>query len=99
MIHVFLGITVVGIVMTMKVIIDGLHEIGEITERITALRASTRNCLEQVEDEGRKAQDIETEVQQIKTAVEELDRKEKEMNATIRSLRADLDGQKSKIDK
>ncbi len=98
MMHVFLGIIIVGLVMTMKVILDGLHVVAEIHDRIAALRISTQHYVAQKLEEENKAAATESEVAQIKSEVGQLEETEKNINRHIQDLHATLDGRKFKVD-
>lgn len=92
--HIFLGIIIVGIIMTMKVIMDGFQAITLLNDKITALRASTNNCQTQLALQEEENKGLEDELQSLKSEVEELVSKEKNMNKEIQTLRSDLDGPK-----
>ena len=96
--QIFLGITVIGIIMTVKVVVDGLQEAAALTDSINALRLSRGQCERQLAEEQEKTQVLEQNREQVKATVLEMEQKEKEMNNQIRALRAGLEGQKSKID-
>jgi ubiquinone biosynthesis protein UbiJ len=98
MTHVFLGVTIVGLIMTMKVIMDGLHAVAEINDRIAALRISTQHYMAQKLEEESKIAAAESEVAQIKSEVGQLEETEKNINSHIQDLRATLDGRKFKVD-
>lgn len=95
--QIFLGIMLVGIIMTMKVVMDGLQEITLLNDKITAYRASTLDCQTQLSDQEAENEEIETTLQGIKAEVETLSEKEKEQNNEINTLRTDLDGNKTEI--
>lgn len=98
MTHVFLGIIIVGLVMAMKVILDGLQAVAQINDKIAALRISTHQYEAQKFDEETKVATIESEVAQVKSEVVQLESLEKEINQQIKDLRNSLDGKKFKID-
>ena len=95
--QIFLGVMLVGIIMTVKVVMDGLQEITLIKDKIAALRASTFDCETQLHDQEVEIEEIETTLREIKSAVDKLSEKEKEMNGEINTLRTDLDGNKTEI--
>lgn len=95
--QIFLGIMLVGIIMTMKVVMDGLQAITLLNDKITALRASTYNCQTQLSDQEKENAEIETTLQELKAEVEMLSEQEKERNNEIKTLRTDLDGHKTEI--
>lgn len=90
-----LGIIIVGIIMTVKVVMDGFQAITHLNDKITALRASTRNCQEQLALQAEENQALEDDLTEVKSEVEALTQKEKEMNTQILTLRTDLDGNKT----
>jgi peptidoglycan hydrolase CwlO-like protein len=97
MTQVFLGIIVVGIIMTMKVIMDGIQAITLLNDKITALRTSTFNCHTQLSDQEVENKEVETTLAEIKSEVEKLSEQEREINGEIKDLRTDLDGPKTEI--
>ncbi|MBT3602452.1 MAG: hypothetical protein HOE48_16250 [Candidatus Latescibacteria bacterium] len=92
--EIFLGITIVGIIMTVKVLMDGYRDLNFLKAKITALKDSTIDSQTQLVTQSDENKDIETALQEIKTEVEELSKKEKDMNDQITTLRTDLDGNK-----
>lgn len=98
MTHVFLGITIVGIILAVKVVLDGLQTLAGINDRISAVKIATQSCLAQKAEEEARVTEKERQVQELKTEVEQLVQKEKDTNAEIRGLRTELDGQSFKID-
>lgn len=96
--QVFLGIIIVGIIMTVKVVVDGMQEVAALTDSINALRLSIQQCERQIEEEQEKTRVLEQDMEQVKATVLEMEQKEKEINNQIRALRAGLEGQKSKLD-
>lgn len=95
--QIFLGIIIVGIIMTMKVIMDGFQAVTVLNDKITALRASTKNCQMQLALQEEENKELEGSLQELKGEVEKLVTDEKNMNQEIKTLRADLDGHKTDI--
>ena len=95
MTEIFLGIIIVGIIMTVKVVMDGFQSITQLNDRITAFRESTRHCEMQLETQNQENADLEMTMQTLKDEVDKLSTQEKEMNREITTLRTDLDGHKT----
>jgi len=93
--QIFLGIIIVGIIMTMKVIMDGFQAVTLLNDKITALRASTKNCQMQLAVQEEENKELEGSLQELKEEVEKLTSDEKNMNQEIRTLRTELDGHKT----
>lgn len=93
--QIFLGIIIVGIIMTMKVIMDGFQAVTVLNDKITALRASTKNCQMQLTVQEEENKELEGSLQELKGEVEKLVTDEKNMSQEIKTLRADLDGHKT----
>ena len=81
--EIFLGITIVGIIMTVKVLMDGYRDLNFLKAKITALKDSTIDSQTQLVTQSDENKDIETALQEIKTEVEELSKKEKDMKVHI----------------
>ena len=75
--EIFLGITIVGIIMTVKVLMDGYRDLNFLKAKITALKDSTIDSQTQLVTQSDENKDIETALQEIKTEVEELSKKRK----------------------
>ena len=91
----FLGIIIVGLIMSVKVILDGFTAVGILNERITALRTAIEDSKAQLLIQEKENLEGEESLQKGKEAVEELAKKEKNMIDEINALRIDLDGDKS----
>lgn len=98
MTHVFLGITIIGIILAVKVVLDGLQAVASLKDRISGLKTSIQSCQAQTAQEEKLVRESEGQLQALKTEVEQLAQKEKDINAEIRSLKSELDGQSFKID-
>ena len=70
--EIFLGITIVGIIMTVKVLMDGYRDLNFLKAKITALKDSTIDSQTQLVTQSDENKDIETALQEIKTEGEEL---------------------------
>ena len=95
--EIFLGITIVGLIMTIKVVMEGFKTVTQINDNIATLRASTKECELRLEDQEKENEEHEKEMQTIKAEVEQLSDKEKEMDRDIKQLRTDLDGHKTDV--
>lgn len=93
--EIFLGIIIVGIIMTVKVVMDGFQAITQLNDKITAFRASTLHCQTQLADQDQENEDLDRAKQELKEEVDTLSAEEKEMNREITTLRTDLDGHKT----
>ncbi len=95
--EIFLGITIVGLIMTVKVVMDGLKSVTQLNDNIATLRASTKESELRLEDQEKENEELEKEMQEIKAEVDKLVEKEKEMDTDIKNLRTDLDGHKTDV--
>jgi len=99
MAHVYLGVIIVGLILTMKVVMEGIKDLSDRKLSIDNLRASTHNCKEQIaktEEDGRAKA---LQVSQLQEEVKGLTEKEKDMTSEISTLRKTLDGgQRFKVD-
>ena len=93
--QIFLGITVVGLIMTVKVVMDGLQALTVISDKIAAFQEATRQCKIHTDTKVEESKEAEEKLQEITAEVEKLTVTEKEMGAQVRALRADLDRNKS----
>ncbi|MGA1195710.1 MAG: hypothetical protein ACO36I_04305 [Candidatus Latescibacterota bacterium] len=93
--EIFLGITIVGLIMTVKVVMDGLKSVTQLNDNIATLRASTKESELLLEDQEKANAELERDMQEIKAEVDKLVEKEKEMDTNIKALRTDLDGHKT----
>ena len=100
MIQVFLGLIIVGLAMTAKVILDGLRAVNERRDRITALRTATQQAQVELDTQTAETEEAEEEMEALKSEVTELNQEEKEMSEEIGKLRSQLDsgGKKFKMD-
>ncbi|MDP6040314.1 MAG: hypothetical protein QGG64_17310 [Candidatus Latescibacteria bacterium] len=99
MAQIFLGVIIVGLIMTMKVVMDSLRIMRDINAEINQFRTSTQTCRAQIEIEEKQSAELALEVSQIQAEVNELTQKEKDMNKQIGQLRNDLgNGPKFKVD-
>lgn len=95
--EIFLGIIIVGLIMTVKVVMEGFKTMTQLNDNIATLRASTKECELRLEDQEKENEEREKEMQEIKAEVDKLSEKEKEMDTDIKQLRIDLDGYKTDV--
>jgi len=88
--QIFLGIMLVGLVMSMKVIMDGLQAVTLLKDKITALRIAIQDAKTQLLVQENENKEIEATLQEIKAEVDKLSEKEKEIDSEIKTLRTDF---------
>lgn len=99
MTHVYLGVIIVGLILTMKVVMDSLKVIGDRKLEIGSLQASTHSCRDQIAETEKEGAELAQQIAQLQGEVEELTQREKDMQKEIKDLRGALEGgQRFKID-
>ncbi|MFT5368929.1 MAG: peptidoglycan hydrolase CwlO-like protein [Candidatus Latescibacterota bacterium] len=88
--QIFLGIMLVGLIMSMKVIMDGLQAVTLLKDKITALRIAIQDAKTQLLVQENENKEIEATLQEIKAEVDKLSEKEKEIDSEIKTLRTDF---------
>ena len=98
MTQVFLGIIVVGIILAVKVILEGFQTVTGLNDKISGMQIATQNCKTLIAEEDAKLKETETHLQELRAEVEQLTQEEKDINSEIRNLHTELDGQTFRID-
>lgn len=99
MAQIYLGVIIVGLILTMKVVMDSLKIMRNLNIEIDDLRASTQTCEKHIEREELLGAELALRVSELQTHVNELIQTEKDMNGRIRQLRNNLEsGPKFKVD-
>ena len=94
--HVYLGLILVGVGLTFKVVSDGLREVNEFKGKLTQYRAASEQCHLKTVDVDTKSQKVEALVSDLKSEVKTLDEKARSVDLRVRSLKKKLERGKRK---
>jgi len=92
MTHVYLGIIIIGLIMSMKVVMESLKIMGDIKFGIDGLQASTHKCKEDIANAEKQDEEKAQAVAKLREEMKELVEKEKYIYSEIKGLRGALEG-------
>ena len=96
--EIFIGLSLAGTWLTLKVVQEGLKRIEEENNKIEAYRVTAATCRDQMVDHEKRVVELEEEMSTIREGLEAIQAKEKELSRQIRVAESELEGPKFKID-
>jgi len=81
--QIFLGVGLVGALLIVKVVSEGIRDINGINQKLAALRNATEQCMEKAEEEDLQARKVEALVEDLKEEVKRIETKEENLDKKI----------------